>query len=735
MNKRTLNYCFHDETVPLYLQVALPDDLSTLHEETERQVREFFQSFEIQVEAAYVDAVALAVASSGNRNRSGSRSGTQTPDKRSLSISSPGYGARQHNDQRIESTMMYSYVYNPEEPGKEVEIRPINGLWTAIFPFAVPVSFVKTKSTNTVLMLSAHVVFRPADQIVPSASAPVDDQYNLECFSMVNLLEGLSDDPSFATSIVPQHHYRPDTPRARIQASPLAPVLRRSVRRSIAVRSALNLRMRTTRVSPLDNPLIMSIEVENNSEHGAKFKMTQVDVEVTHAVVASIDTAELTKLPLVLQSSDRITFLFSVSLLDNPEWDGDGGSQNRHSTDNPLQDAASRDVQRQVTIVLQGVPEVDNIQGQTIQSRWNCFFDMADLTKRDHTGHTESGPSVRKHIHAPQPSHPSNLLPPQHILPGVPPSPNQQLYRNPSPQPPQLLQKSTILGRNTSNNSPPVFQNRSTPGADSRPGRLSVSDGAQGQQQYLRSNAGRKSGLGPLTPVREGSSLRSHVRDGSDSSYDDDTPQANNSGRPVINRSVMSPGYGIDLANQALNGIIQGRPENDTGSGIVVSFAVTDRVVVGKIFNLEIFIVNRSHHIRRYTLVVPNRKRTKGSDPSQGSKILPPLPSGERAVMESVPIDPYMEETELLRRHVDNETTEADIICLENNVRLSPLYPLTCQNLNLRFIAIKEQLHTIDLVQLVDNDTGFITNLRNCLCFMAEASFGALSQEVPEVRK
>jgi PHD/YefM family antitoxin component YafN of YafNO toxin-antitoxin module len=39
----------------------------------------------------------------------------------------------------------------------------------------------------------------------------------------------------------------------------------------------------------------MSIEVENNSEHGAKFKMTQVDVDVTHAAVASLDTAELTK--------------------------------------------------------------------------------------------------------------------------------------------------------------------------------------------------------------------------------------------------------------------------------------------------------------------------------------------------------------------------------------------------------------------------------------------------------
>lgn len=67
------------------------------------------------------------------------------------------------------------------------------------------------------------------------------------------------------------------------------------MRRTIAVRSALNLRMRTTRVSPLDNPLIMSIEVENNSEHGAKFKMTQVDVDVTHATVASLDTADLTK--------------------------------------------------------------------------------------------------------------------------------------------------------------------------------------------------------------------------------------------------------------------------------------------------------------------------------------------------------------------------------------------------------------------------------------------------------
>lgn len=45
----------------------------------------------------------------------------------------------------------------------------------------------------------------------------------------------------------------------------------------------------------MENPLMMSIEVENNSEHGAKFKVSQLDVEVTNAVVTPLDSAALTK--------------------------------------------------------------------------------------------------------------------------------------------------------------------------------------------------------------------------------------------------------------------------------------------------------------------------------------------------------------------------------------------------------------------------------------------------------
>ncbi|KAF9134953.1 hypothetical protein BGW39_005250 [Mortierella sp. 14UC] len=765
-------HVFYDETVLFFLQIALPDDLSTQHEETAKQVEEFFKTLEIQVEAAFVDSLSLVASAPTAQNTmykspNGSRP-TSTVDKRMSAGGSPGpFGGRNsgYDQGRVDSTILSSYTYNASEPGKEPEIRPINGLWTAIFPFSVPVSFVRTKSANTMLMLSAHVILRPADQIVPVA-VPMDDQYNLECFSMVNLLEGLSDDPNFVSVIVPQHHYRPDTPRARVQPPPMAPVLRRSVRRTIAVRSALNVRMRTTRVSPMENPLMMSIEVENNSEHGAKFKMTQLEVDVTNAVVTPLDSAELTKLPMVLHSSDHVTFLFSISLLDNPEWNTDNqpngndpyGSRHRNSSENLQQAGSPRDAQRQVTIILQGTPEVDGVQGQVIHSRWNCFLDVSDLTKRDNALGAGGQYNGQKQLYAPQPSHPSTLLPP-HSGPNGPNQQHQLHHRNQSlsssPQPQAAMNKGSSLVRRVSASASPNQSGRLSMGnngmGETRPRRSSLisgESGASGSQRGPINSANRRSGPAGwgngrsetgqgLAPVHEGTSSYSprvgNGPTGETASYEDDAPHGpvnNNSGRPAMNQGGLSPGLGLDMASQALNSVTQGR-EHDSGDGIVVSFAVTERVVVGKIFNLEIFIVNRSRHIRRYTLVVPNRKRAKGSDPSQGSKVLPPLPSGEQ-VLQNVPIDPYMEEPELLRRHVDNETTEADIICLENNVRLSPLYPLTCQNLNLRFIAIKEQLHTIDLVQLVDNDTGFVTNLRNCLCFMAEASFGALSQQVPE---
>lgn len=57
---------------------------------------------------------------------------------------------------------------------------------------------------------------------------------------------------------------------------------------------------------------MMSIEVENNSEHGAKFKMTQLEVDVTNAVVTPLDSAELTKVSQYLRQDafDAVSRVF-----------------------------------------------------------------------------------------------------------------------------------------------------------------------------------------------------------------------------------------------------------------------------------------------------------------------------------------------------------------------------------------------------------------------------------------
>lgn len=127
-------------------------------------------------------------------------------------------------------------------------------------------------------------------------------------------------------------------------------------------------------------------------------------------------------------------------------------------------------------------------------------------------------------------------------------------------------------------------------------------------------------------------------------------------------------------------------PEREIADGIVVSFTVPNKIEVGKRFLLHVFIVNRSKHTRRFQVMIPNRKRY----PTENFGIkttLPPLP------LEPLPIDPYMSESgiylfleervvlvfflftsssylEFLKQYFDNETHEADIICLENNIKL-----------------------------------------------------------------
>lgn len=128
------------------------------------------------------------------------------------------------------------------------------------------------------------------------------------------------------------------------------------------------------------------------------------------------------------------------------------------------------------------------------------------------------------------------------------------------------------------------------------------------------------------------------------------------------------------------------RTDVEIVDGIVVSFTVPPIIRVGKEFPLQVFIVNRSKHTRRFQVMVPNRKRQHPPTDAMANKSLLPV--------EQSTVDPYMDETgkggreggshyfiqdgdshcflrlEFLRLYFENETHEADIICLENNVRL-----------------------------------------------------------------
>lgn len=82
------------------------------------------------------------------------------------------------------------------------------------------------------------------------------------------------------------------------------------------------------------------------------------------------------------------------------------------------------------------------------------------------------------------------------------------------------------------------------------------------------------------------------------------------------------------------------RTEVEVTDGIIISFTVPSTIIVGKVFLLKIFIVNRSKYPRRFMVMVPNRKRQHQA-PTTGTDVkssLPPLP------VEQQPVEPYMDE-------------------------------------------------------------------------------------------
>lgn len=108
-----------------------------------------------------------------------------------------------------------------------------------------------------------------------------------------------------------------------------------------------------------------------------------------------------------------------------------------------------------------------------------------------------------------------------------------------------------------------------------------------------------------------------------------DTP---GSQTPVMNRALPPP-----PPSAAAGPPTTRRSDVEIVDGIVVSFTVPPIIRVGKEFPLQVFIVNRSKHTRRFQVMVPNRKRQHPPTDAMINKSILPV--------EQSTVEPYMDET------------------------------------------------------------------------------------------
>ncbi|KAI8144330.1 TRAPP trafficking subunit Trs65-domain-containing protein [Fennellomyces sp. T-0311] len=655
LSTETRRFTFYDEHLRVYLHARIPHQLAGTGDEVQQTVTTFFNQLDVHLETSIVDSnphsqpgaipPPLQPSSSFSSssfhprsisskwNPSSSAPSSPKTHKRELSSGPRGLASAGTPPAPTESTLpFFSHTYNSRGKDPEPMVFEHDEAYCCIYSLTVPILYVKTRSSNPLLSFAFNVSYRPMttsnrSQNEEEEAEDDSDDYDADMFETIDLLNGLSEDPVFSTSklhqrFVVEKHSRQTSggfSQANHSTSQML-TLRRHVREMLAVRSGVNVKMRTTNASVADKMVMMSVELENPIETGCVFVVEKVEVQVSNSVVAVAFSKEVT-FPITLETLDQMVFLYNVTLLE------DGTAKppqqpprmfpvrNRNAPAMPVHHQDERLQPQRVSIQVYGAPLIDGVRATPMRSKWNTMLDVTGM---------------------------------------------RQKREDPDPRFSSLLASSNSL-----------IASRSS--AASLSTSVSVSPGAR--------SVG--SPLGQLMDGRKRMIMATAQTAGS-------SPQT-----PVGSRAPLPP-----------TGPVR-KTEAEVVDGIVVSFTVPPKITVGKVFPLQIFIVNRSKHTRRFQVMVPNRKRQHTTEPV--SKTTLPLPIEQNA------IDPYMDEAEFLRQYFENETHEADIICLENNVRLSPLGPSTSQSVDIRFIAVKERLHTIDLIQLVDQDTGFVTNLRHVL--------------------
>ncbi|KAK2742576.1 hypothetical protein FQN57_005202 [Myotisia sp. PD_48] len=144
-------------------------------------------------------------------------------------------------------------------------------------------------------------------------------------------------------------------------------------------------------------------------------------------------------------------------------------------------------------------------------------------------------------------------------------------------------------------------------------------------------------------------------------------------------------------------------------NSVNVSICSPCSVEVGKAFDWDIFVVNRSSKPRKFGIVaIPNRRRFE-------HKMHAPKPStsSQKTQLVDQVAEAIIDENVVYAMQQNVTPYETDLLCLSTDIKIGPLLPGTCHSTKLRLLPLAPGILHFDVVKLIDLTTNEAMDLRD----------------------
>ncbi|KAI9891841.1 MAG: hypothetical protein M1814_002406 [Vezdaea aestivalis] len=151
----------------------------------------------------------------------------------------------------------------------------------------------------------------------------------------------------------------------------------------------------------------------------------------------------------------------------------------------------------------------------------------------------------------------------------------------------------------------------------------------------------------------------------------------------------------------------QHEPPAPVSFNLVITTSGLETVQLGRVFQWEVFIVNRSARAVKIALVaLVKRRRFEG-------KKLPPRPvsTGGSARVEEI-ADAVVDENIVFAMQRNAHVEGTEVVCLSTDVRVGPLLPEACHTATMRFVPLAVGVIQVEALRVVDLSTQETVDIR-----------------------